>query len=116
MIIAVTGGIGSGKSEFCNALADLGAGITVGDELGRKALETESSLLPAIRDRFGDGVFDSDGKLIRKALGDIVFSDPEAKRWLDVRIFPEIYRLMWEDVLQLRQSFKHVVVDAAMIF
>ena len=116
MVIAVTGGIGSGKSEFCHVLEQLGAGITVGDELGRRALETNETILPAIRDRFGDNIFDSDGNLIRKALGDIVFSDPEAKQWLDTRIFPEIYRLLWEDILQLLQFHKHVVIDAAMIY
>ena len=90
MIVAVTGGIGSGKSEFCKTLSKLGAGVVVGDELGRRALETDSDLLPAIREHFGDSVFDPEGKLIRKALGNIVFSDPEAKKWLDTRIFPEI--------------------------
>jgi dephospho-CoA kinase len=116
MIVAVTGGIGSGKSEFCKTLAELGAGVVVGDELGRRALETNSDLLPAIREHFGDGVFDTEGRLIRKALGDIVFSHPEAKKWLDTRIFPEIYRLLWEDVLELRQKHDHVVVDAAMVY
>jgi len=116
MIIAVTGGIGSGKSEFCKSLAELGAGIILGDELGRRALETDSDLLPAIRERFGDKVFDAEGNLIRKTLGDIVFSNPAAKRWLDSRIFPEIHRLLWEEVLELRQTHRHVVVDAAMIY
>ena len=116
MIVAVTGGIGSGKSEFCKVLADLGAGIIIGDDLGRRALETDSSLLPAIREHFGDSVFDPEGNLIRKALGDIVFADPEQKKWLDTRIFPEIYRQLWEDVMELRQHHAHVVVDAAMIY
>jgi len=116
MIVAVTGGIGSGKSEFCKTLAELGAGIVVGDELGRRALETDSDLLPAIREHFGDKVFDGEGNLIRKALGDVVFSDAAAKRWLDSRIFPEIHRQLWEEVLELRQTHRHVVVDAAMIY
>lgn len=116
MIIAVTGGIGSGKSEFCRILQELGAGVTVGDKLGRRALDSDPALLPAIRERFGDRVFDAEGKLIRKALGDIVFSDPEAKQWLDTRIFPEIYRLLWQDVVALQLDHQHVVVDAAMIY
>ena len=116
MILTVTGGIGSGKSEFCRILQELGAGVTVGDELGRRALESDPALLPAIRERFGDQVFDAHGKLIRKALGDIVFSDPEAKKWLDTNIFPEIYRLLWQDVVALQHDHQHVVVDAAMIY
>jgi dephospho-CoA kinase len=116
LIVAVTGGIGSGKSEFCKFLKELGAGITEGDELGRRALTTDPRLLPDLRQRFGDHIFDTKGNLVRKALGDIVFSNPEAKKWLDARIFPEIYRLLWEDVISLQHEYKHVIVDAAMIF
>jgi dephospho-CoA kinase len=116
LIIAVTGGIGSGKSEFCKVLGELGAGVTVGDELGRRALTTDPRLLSDLRNRFGDQVFDTDGNLIRKALGDIVFSNPKARKWLDARIFPEIYRLLWEDILKLQRDHQHVVIDAAMIF
>ena len=116
MIIAVTGGIGSGKSEFCKYLKELGAGVTVGDELGKRALTTDLRLLPDLRQKFGDRIFDDDGNLNRKALGDLVFSSPDSKKWLDARIFPEIYRLLWEDVITLQRTYQHVVVDAAMIF
>ncbi|HEY3294567.1 MAG TPA: dephospho-CoA kinase [bacterium] len=113
-LIGLTGGIGSGKSTVASQLQSLGAEVVSGDELGRQALETTPALLAEIRVRFGDDVFDQDGTLRRRMLGDKVFANPEHAHWLTHRTFPIIHRL-WREAVA-RSAADVVVLDAALIF
>jgi dephospho-CoA kinase len=111
--IGLTGGVGMGKSSVAAALAEHGAQIVSGDELGRVALEQSPELLAAIRERFGDEVFSSDGTLQRRELGKRVFSSPEHVHWLTALTFPRIHWLWMEAVEQSARDV--IVLDAAMI-
>jgi len=116
ILIGLTGGIGAGKSEAAKILEELGAVVISGDELGREAMENEAGMLQWVRENFGDEVFDAEGRLLRKKLGDIVFSDRGKKKLLDEKIFPAIYRRMKANIEQAFMTHNVVVVDAAMIF
>jgi dephospho-CoA kinase len=113
-LIGLTGGIGSGKSTVAAELAELGAEIVSGDELGRRALEGSPDFLAQIRSRFGNDVFDSDGKLVRRKLGDKVFGDAEKVLWLTRASFPGIHAF-WLEAVE-RSQREVVVFDAALIF
>jgi dephospho-CoA kinase len=91
MTIGLTGGIGSGKSTAAKYFAQYGAEVVLGDELGRKAVETRKDIQSAIRKRFGEEVFQSSGELDRAKLGELVFSDSESVRWLTALTFPYIH-------------------------
>ena len=80
-LIAVTGGIASGKSTISRRLGELGARVVDADELSRQVVAPGQPALAAIRHAFGDDVIAADGGLDRAALGRIVFGD-EAKRHL----------------------------------
>jgi dephospho-CoA kinase len=113
LLIGLTGGIGAGKSTVACVLHELGAEIVSGDELGRKALDESVELRAQVQEKFGDGVFSSDGTLNRRALGKQVFTDREHARWLTDRTFPEIHR-RW--IQTAAASAREVVVfDAALI-
>jgi dephospho-CoA kinase len=113
-LIGLTGGIGSGKSTVASYLEALGAEIISGDDLGKIVLEGSPELLAKIRERFGDDVFDDDGQLLRRALGERVFANSDNALWLTHLTFPGIHRLLRERTLK---SVKDVVVfDAALIF
>jgi dephospho-CoA kinase len=91
-IIALTGGIASGKSTVSNRLAEHGAVIVDADRLAREVVEPGTPGLEAIRRRFGDAVIAQDGTLDRPALGSVVFSDATALSDLNAITHPAVWR------------------------
>lgn len=92
-LIAVTGGIASGKSVVASRLAEHGAVHIDADELARRVVEPGMPALAAIAERFGDHLIRADGSLDRAALGAIVFSDPDAREALNAITHPEVKKL-----------------------
>ncbi|WP_298229866.1 dephospho-CoA kinase [Gryllotalpicola sp.] len=78
-VIALTGGIASGKSTVSQRLAELGAVVVDADKIVREVQRPGEDAFERIVETFGPGVIAEDGTLNRPALGAIVFSD-EAKR------------------------------------
>ena len=76
-IIGVTGPTGSGKTLLTEYFASLNITTINADELYHSMLVPPSLCLDAIREKFGDEVFSSDGTLSRERLGNIVFNDKE---------------------------------------
>lgn len=87
--IAVTGGIGCGKSATGAALRALGVPVLDTDEVAHALLANDAAAKTAIRERFGDGVFAGDA-VNRKALGQLVFGDPGARKDLEAILHPRI--------------------------
>lgn len=77
-VIGITGPTGAGKTTALNALDDLGGRIVDCDAVYHDLLIRSQPMRAELRQRYGDGVFDSDGMLDRKALGAIVFEDKQA--------------------------------------
>lgn len=88
--VAVTGGIGSGKSEVTRRLRHLGAVVADADVLARDAVAAGSPGLARVVEEFGSGVLLETGELDRPALGRVVFADPAARRRLEAIIHPEV--------------------------
>lgn len=89
--MALTGGIGTGKS-FCLArFAELGAPTIDADGLARQAVAPGTAGYQRIIGRFGAAILKSDGSLDRAALGALVFSDADARRALEAIIHPVVY-------------------------
>ena len=103
-VIGLTGGIACGKSNVSDALAALGAAIIDGDKLSRELTGPGGAALPAIRCTFGDGVFNPDGTLNRRALGDRVFADGEALRTLNGLMQPALRALILQRMETARQA------------
>ncbi len=89
-IVALTGGIGSGKSTVANAFANLGATIVDADIISRRVVRPGTDALRAIRDRFGEGMLLPDGTLNRALLRQRIFSSPPDKAWLNALLHPLI--------------------------
>ena len=87
--VGLTGGIASGKSLVAEALAGLGAVIIDADVLAREVVEPGMPGLTAVVQRFGPEVLEGD-RLDRRALGTIVFADPQARRDLEGIIHPAV--------------------------
>ena len=89
MRIAITGSIACGKSTVLHFLQARGYPVIDADVVSRALTAPGGEALPAIREAFGDGVFDGE-VLNRKALADVVFSDPAAKSRLEAILHPLI--------------------------
>lgn len=112
-IIGLTGGIASGKSSVALLLAQLGASIVDADQLARDAVLPGTEAYTAIVEQFGPAILNSEGSLDRKRLGELIFSDPEAKRRLEAIVHPAIQRLAEKNLSCLREKEVKVAVYMA---
>jgi dephospho-CoA kinase len=86
--VALTGGLGSGKSTVAALLAGRGAVIIDADELARDVVRAGTPGFGAVVDRFGPGVVAADGELDRAAVASLVFADDAARADLDAIVHP----------------------------
>jgi dephospho-CoA kinase len=89
LIVALTGGIGSGKSTVGQMLEDLGAIVTDSDQLAREVVERGTTGFDQIVAAFGDGVL-KNGDLDRAALAEVIFKDPTKRTQLEQITHPLI--------------------------
>lgn len=81
--IALTGGIGAGKSTVAARLSQLGAVVVSADELARQVVEPETQGFRLLVEAFGDEVVGESGRLDRAKLARLVFADSEALKILE---------------------------------
>ena len=92
--IALTGGIGSGKTTVSDYFRKLGVPVIDADETSHEVTQAGAPAVQKIVDVFGDSVLDRDGNLDRTALRNIVFGDTESRKQLESILHPEIRRRM----------------------
>jgi dephospho-CoA kinase len=100
-VIGLTGGIGCGKSLAAQYFAELGALVVDADQLARAAIERGSDGFDEVVTIFGDAIL-KDGKIDRRALGDLIFKDPAAKKQLENIVHPFVRREFEEVVASLK--------------
>lgn len=91
-IVALTGGIGSGKSTIANAFAELGVDVVDADVIARQVVEPGQPALQAISEKFGHEMLNADGTLNRASLRQRIFSEPADKLWLNNLLHPLIHQ------------------------
>lgn len=101
--LALTGGIGSGKSTVAQFFADRGATIIDADAISRSLMEPGEQVLADVVATFGDHVLDESGRLNRQALADIVFNDDDARHRLNALVHPAVRE---ESKLQLKAAME----------
>lgn len=109
-VVGITGGIGCGKSMAAAYLAELGAIHIDADGISRALTARDGAVLEQIRKLFGDSVFSEDGSLNRRALGDLIFSDPAAKRALEGVIHPLVQRIAMDKIEESGKNGARVAV------
>jgi dephospho-CoA kinase len=115
ILVGLTGGIGSGKSTVSAMLAARGAEIIDADAITRDVEQAGSPVVKAIAERFGDGVVDADGNLIRAKLAEIVFPDPEALKDLNAIVHPAVGAEITRRMGLFASTDKVVVLDIPLL-
>ena len=92
-VVALTGGIGAGKSLVANYLFTLGADVLDADQLARTAIERGSEGFDEVLAAFGDSIL-KDGDIDRRVLGEIVFSDTSKRKLLEGIIHPRVQQAL----------------------
>ena len=103
LVVALTGGIGAGKSTVAQNFAELGALVIDADQLARMAIERGSDGFAEVLLRFGDEII-LNGDIDRKKLAEIVFSDEGARKDLEKIIHPRVQAIFAEVVEDLEHD------------
>lgn len=101
MIVGLTGGIGSGKSEVSARFEKLGILVVDADIIAREVVALGTPALTAIAIHFGNQILLHDGTLNRQKLRELIFDEPTEKSWLENLLHPIIRN---ETIRQLNQS------------
>ena len=88
--VALTGGIGTGKSYVVRLLRGRSVPTVDADQLARAVVQPDQPACARLRDRFGPGVFAADGTLDRARLGRLVFADATARAALETLVHPPV--------------------------
>lgn len=112
--LGITGGIGSGKSTLCKVLEKLGIPVYYADEEAKMILDS-SSIQKKIINSFGKNVLDDGGKLDRKKLAALVFSENKKLEKLNSLIHPAVAKhyAAW---VKSKSKNKIVAKEAAILF
>jgi dephospho-CoA kinase len=99
--VAVTGGIGAGKSEALASFARHGAAVVSSDEIVHELLRSDPEVQAAVRERWGDSMFGSDGAVDRDQVANVVFTDRRELEWLESLLHPRVVAtyLRWREQL-----------------
>ncbi len=110
MVVGLTGGVAVGKSLVAGELARLGAVVIDADAVSREVTVKGSPAHIDILREFGPGVMAADGSIDRKALGRIVFSDPEKLKLLNSLTHPRILASIRAEIEALKKKAEHPIV------
>lgn len=102
-IVAITGGIGSGKSVVASALARLGGHAIVADELAHEVTR-DPQVLAEIARSLGPNVLQPDGQLDRAAVADLVFRDPEKLSSLNQIVHPRVQAKIYKELAKWEET------------
>ncbi len=117
IVIGLTGGIGTGKSEVARIIQELGAVLINADQIGHQAYTPHSEIWQEVVKAFGEEILQPSGEIDRKKLGSIVFADPDQLTRLNQIMHPRMARMVAQQVEELgEQGADVVVVEAPLLF
>ncbi len=110
-VVAITGGIGSGKTTVANTFQqNYGVNIVDADVIARQVVEPNTPGLAAIIEHFGTSILLQNGRLNRTELRQRIFSTPEEKKWINALLHPLIIKEMQHQLSLSESSYTLLVV------
>ena len=116
LLVALTGGIATGKSYCLERFEELGAVTISADRLARDAVAPGTSGLAGVIERFGPSVLAADGSLDRPVLAAIVFADAHARRDLESIVHPRVYEVIRDWAATERSAGTVLVADVPLLY
>jgi dephospho-CoA kinase len=113
-VIALTGGIGSGKSTVSNHFETLGVPVIDADVLAHQLVKPGQPALEEIQSAFGEQMIDAQGQLNRSALREVVFAHPEQRKRLEAILHPRIRQAMESWIAE--QTAPYVILVIPLLF
>ena len=116
--VALTGGIGTGKSYVVRLLRSRSVPTVDADQLARAVVQPDQPACARLRDRFGPGVFAADGTLDRARLGRLVFADATARAALEALVHPPVREAIdaWFRRCRASTGSRFAVADIPLLF
>lgn len=115
-VLGITGGIASGKTTVVRFFKKEGFPVVDGDIIARKVVEPETDGLKALEKNFGPTILQSNGKLDRKKLGSIIFSDEKKRQLVDETLDPFIRGEISKQIQEAKKSNDLVIVDIPLLY
>jgi dephospho-CoA kinase len=116
LAVAVTGGIGCGKSEAGEVLRRLGVDVVDADDLARRHLEPGEPVFESVVETFGRGILGEGGRIDRAALAERVFSSAGELKKLNAAVHPAVLRDIGDRVGVARRERRDVAVIVPLLF
>ena len=107
LIVALTGGIATGKSVVANILEDLGCYIHHADKIAHELTEPEKPTWEKIVAHFGEKILNKDKTINRSRLGKIIFSDKKEQVFLNELIHPLVLKKKKETIGKLEEEGRY---------
>jgi dephospho-CoA kinase len=117
--VAITGGIGAGKSTALDAFRARGAATVSSDEIVHHLLAADEAVRDALVERLGPEILGEDGRPDRSRIADAVFGDPKQLAWLEALLHPLVSReyLTWrEQLAQLDDPPRVCVTEVPLLY
>lgn len=108
--VAITGGIGSGKSTVADRFAKWDVPIIDADVIAREVTASGKPALTEIVREFGPDVIDEDGNLDRRSLRKVVFSDSVKRKRLESIVHPIIHQTITDTLSALDHAYAILVI------
>lgn len=116
-MIGLTGAVGCGKSTVLKFFIKMGWKAIDADLVCIGIHEDPGSGIHSVlKDRWGKDVLLADGTTNRKAVAEIVFGDPEERKWLEEILHPFIFRKIESEAERLRGEGANIMLDAPLLF
>jgi dephospho-CoA kinase len=113
--VAITGGIGSGKSTFANYIASKGYVVINADEISKDILASDESIIKKVIKEFGSESY-KNGKINKKFIATRVFSNPAKLNKLNSILHPQVLQKIDSLIEKKYKNEKIVFIEAALIY
>ena len=110
LTVAITGGIGSGKTTVANLFEKFGVSIIDADVIAHQAVEPGQPALTQLLEAFGGQILDHTGRMNRDFVRRLVFTDPDKKAQLESILHPVIFQAIQDQISQLDAAYCLIVI------
>jgi dephospho-CoA kinase len=114
-VLGLTGGIGAGKSTVAALLAAHGAVVIDTDQVARDVVEPGGTAYDGVVRRFGPGILDADGRVVRARLAEAAFADSGARADLNALVHPAVETEVRETLARLDTPGRVVVLEVPLL-